>query len=32
MFWVFVGMAGLGVLSVLVAAGYEADILVNGEQ
>jgi MFS family permease len=32
MFWVFVGMAGLGVLSVLVAAGYEADVVVNGER
>jgi MFS family permease len=30
MFWVFVGMAGLGMLSVLVAAGYEADLPEGG--
>ena len=32
MFWVFVGLAGLGVAAVLVAAGYEADLEVNGER
>lgn len=30
MFWVFVGMAGLGVAAVLVAAGYEADLPETG--
>lgn len=30
MFWVFVGMAGLGLTAMLVAAGYEADLPEGG--